>query len=150
MDQPTNDMDDQAAQVAELDRLNAVLNSAPGGDVNADRALWQHVAKLENWFFIARGSAENPSPYSLAAEPGMMICIYSSAARAQEAARLSGLVEPGAEGVPLYAMPVPMAINYVAAFAQTGAFGVTIDYPQIRAYTALANLGMLKKWLEES
>lgn len=136
--------------VAEIDRLNEAVKAAPAGDTAPQIALWQHVTRLENWFFIARGSSEQPRPYAVGLENGPMICLYSSAARATEAAGALGLTESEDAAVPLFAVPMPTAIDYVASFSQVGVAGVTLDHPRIGAYIPLANLGLLKGWIAES
>lgn len=141
--------DNDPEVVAELDRLNEAVRAAPAGDTSAQIALWQQAIKLERWFFIARGSADQPSPFGVAAEPGPMICLYSSAARANEAARSLGLVEEATDSVPLLAVPMPAAIDYLASFGQAGVFGVTLDHPRIGHFIPLANLAMLKQWAED-
>ncbi len=138
--------DNDPGMVAELDRLDAEVRAAPAGDTTAQIALWRHVTGLAHWFFIARGSGDRPRPYGVAAEQGAMICLYSSAARANEAARALGLVESEGGAVPLFGVPMPGAIDYVASFGEAGVFGVTLDHPRLGHYIPLANLGLLKGW----
>jgi hypothetical protein len=140
--------DNDPEMVAELDRLDEAVRAAPAGDATAQIALWRQVTGLENWFFIARGSADRPSPYGVAAEQGPMICLYSSAARATEAARALGLVDAEGGAVPLFGVPMPAAIDYVASFGKAGVAGVTLDHPRLGHYIPLANLGLLKGWVE--
>jgi len=140
--------DNNPEMVAELDRLDEAVKAAPAGDTTAQIALWRHVTGLEHWFFIARGSADQPRPYGVAAAQGSMICLYSSAARANEAARVLGLGDSGSDSVPLFGVPMPTAIDYVASFAKAGVFGVTLDHPRLGHYIPLANLGLLKGWIE--
>ncbi|BDZ38015.1 hypothetical protein [Microbacterium suwonense] len=140
----------EAEMTAELDRLHEAVRAAPQGDTAPEMALWKQVSRLPTWFFIARGSAEQPHPYSAGLEQGPVICIYSSAARATEAGRLLGLTEPGADSVPVFGIPMPDALEYVIRFQQAGAFGVSVDHPQIGSYIPLANLGIVKKWALES
>jgi hypothetical protein len=128
--------------LAELERLNAACVAAPG-DVEPQIALWRAVAGLESWVFINRGTAEQPRPYALAAEAGHMLCLYSSAARAQDAAHSSGLV-PAGEPVALFAVPLPAAIDWALSFGERGVVGVTLDYPQIGAWCPLPNLARLR------
>ncbi|MGH1564311.1 hypothetical protein [Mumia sp. DW29H23] len=142
-------MDNDPEMVAELDRLNEAVKAAPAGDTAAQIALWQQVARLERWFFLARGSAEQPRPYAVAFEHGPMICLYSSAARASDAGRVLRLADADGGPVPLFGVPMPAAIDYVAAFGQSGVAGVTLDHPRIGHYIPLANLGLLKGWIEE-
>lgn len=139
--------DDDADVVAELDRLDQAVRAAPAGDTTAQIALWRQVTGLEHWFFIARGSAEQPRPFAVAAEQGPMICLYSSAARADEAARTLGLADSEGGGVSLFSVPMPAAIDYVASFDKVGVVGVTLDHPRLGHYIPLANLGLLKGWL---
>ncbi|WP_410585678.1 hypothetical protein [Amycolatopsis sp. lyj-108] len=134
--------------VAELDRLDVAVKAAPAGDTTAQIALWRQATSLEHWFFVARGPADRPRPYTVAAEQGPMICLYSSAARANEAARGLGLADPDGGAVPLFGVPMPAAIDYVASFGEAGVFGVTLDHPRIGHYIPLANLGLLKGWIE--
>ncbi|MFC6093396.1 hypothetical protein [Saccharothrix lopnurensis] len=140
--------DDDPGVAAELDRLDAAVRAAPAGDTTAQIALWRRVTALEHWFFIARGLADQPRPYAVAAGQGPMICLYSSAARADEATRALGLVDPGTGTAPLFSVPVPAAIDYVASFGGGGVFGVTLDHPRLGHYIPLANLGLLKGWVE--
>ncbi len=140
--------DNDPEVVAELDRLDEAVKAAPAGDTTAQIALWRQVTGLEHWFFIARGSADQPRPYGVAAEQGPMICLYSSAARANEAARALGLGDPEGGAVPVLSVPMPAAIDYVASFGKSGVFGVTLDHPRLGHYIPLANLGLLKGWIE--
>ncbi|KAA1424811.1 hypothetical protein FE697_002530 [Mumia zhuanghuii] len=143
-------MDNTPEMVAEIDRLDEAVRAAPAGDTTAQIALWQQVTRLEHWFFIARGSAEQPRPYSVASAQGPMICLYSSAARATDAARALGVADPDGAPVPLFGVPMPAAIDYVASYGQAGVVGVTLDHPRIGHYIPLANLGVLKGWVEGS
>ncbi|WP_435735833.1 hypothetical protein V5D56_13570 [Cellulosimicrobium sp. PMB13] len=142
--------DNDPGLVAELDRLDQAVRAAPAGDTTAQIALWRQTTRLTTWFFIARGSADRPSPYGVASAQGPMICLYSSAARAREAARALGLV--GAEGdeAPLIGVPVPAAIDYLASFGAVGVVGVTLDHPRIGHHVPLANLAVLKGWADEA
>ncbi|MFJ5992828.1 hypothetical protein [Lentzea sp. NPDC092896] len=134
--------------VAELDRLDEAVRAAPAGDTTAQIALWRQAAALGHWFFIARGPADQPRPYAVAAEQGPMICLYSSAERASEAAHVLGLAESESGVVPTFGVPMPVAIDYVASFGQAGVFGVTLDHPRLGHHIPLANLGLLKGWIE--
>lgn len=140
--------DNDPATVAELDRLDEAVKAAPAGDTTAQIALWRQATALEHWFFIARGSADQPRPYAVAAEQGSMICLYSSAARANEAGHVLGLADSQGSVVPTFGVPMPVAIDYVASFGQVGVFGVTLDHPRLGHYIPLANLGLLKGWIE--
>ncbi|WP_196780848.1 tetratricopeptide repeat protein [Nocardioides sambongensis] len=142
--------DNDPETVAEIDRLSQAVRSAPEGDSTAEVALWQQVAGLRTWFFIARGPDDEPRPFALALDQGPVICLYSSAARAREAARL--LDAAGVEGgpVPLLGVPMPEAVDYVASFGRSGVFGVALDHPHAGHYIPLANLGMVKGWADGS
>jgi hypothetical protein len=140
--------DNDPEMVAELDRLDAAVKAAPPGDTTTQIALWQQVSRLDHWFFIARGHADPPRPYAVAFEQRPMICLFSSAARANEATRGLGLVDAEGGTVPLFGVPMPTAIDYVASFGKSGVFGVTLDYPRLGNYIPLANLGLLKGWIE--
>jgi len=134
--------DPSDAALAELDRLDAAVRDAPG-DISAQIRLWKAVAALEHWFFINRGTAEAPRPYAIAADAGQLLCIYSSPSRAQQTARDSGLVS-GDDAVPLFAVPLPTAIDWALSLGQYGIAGVAIDYPQLGAWCPLPNLAGLK------
>lgn len=138
--------DNDPAAVAELDRLDEAVRSAPAGDTSAQIALWRQAARLGTWFFIARGPEDQPRPYAVAADQGPMICLYSSAPRADEAARALGLAAEGTGSVPLLGVPVPTAIDYVASFAAAGVVGVALDHPRIGHHIPLGNLALLKTW----
>lgn len=140
--------DNNPETVAELDRLDEAVKAAPAGDTAAQIALWRQVTGLEHWFFIARGSADRPRPYAVASEQGSMICLYSSAARANEATRVLGPAASEGGAAPLFGVPMPAAIDYVASFDKSGVVGVTLDHPRIGHYIPLANLGLLKAWIE--
>ena len=128
--------------LAELDRLDAAVGAAPG-DIGAQIRLWRAVAALDNWVFINRGTPESPRPYAIAADAGQMLCIFSSASRAQQTARGSGFVAAD-EPVPLFSIPLPAAIDWALALGTRGVAGVTIDYPQLRAWSPLPNLAGLR------
>ncbi|ARU53062.1 hypothetical protein JOE63_002313 [Cellulosimicrobium cellulans] len=138
-------MDDDPAAVAELDRLAEAVRSAPAGDTTAQIALWRQATRLDTWFFIARGPGDRPRPYAVAAAQGPMICLYSGADRAKEAALALGLAAEG-DAVPLLGVPVPAAIDYLASFGAAGVVGVALDHPRIGHHVPLANLSLLKAW----
>lgn len=138
--------DNDPAAVAELDRLDEAVRAAPAGDTTAQIALWRQATRLETWFFIARGPADRPRPYAVGAAQGPMVCLYSSADRAKDAARALDLVAADDETVPLLGVPVPDAIDYVASFGGAGVVGVTLDYPRIGHHVPIGNLGLLKAW----
>ena len=140
--------DNDPAAVAELDRLDEAVRAAPAGDTTAQIALWRQATRLDTWFFIARGPEDRPRPYAVGAAQGPMVCLYSSADRAREAAVALGVVGEGA-GVPLLGVPVPDAIDYVASFGAAGVVGVTLDNPRIGHHVPLANLGLLMAWAAE-
>jgi len=140
--------DNDPEMVAELDRLDGVVKAAPAGDTTAQIALWRQVTGLEHWFFIARGTADRPRPYAVASEQGPMVCLYSSVERANDAARSLGLVDQEGGAAPLFGVPMPAAIDYVASLGQAGVVGVTLDHPRIGQYIPLANLGLLKSWVD--
>ena len=135
--------DPSDAVLAELDRLHAAAAAVPG-DIGAQIRVWQAVAALDHWVFINRGTTESPRPYALAAEAGQMLCIFSSASRAQQTARGSGLVSAD-DPVPLFSVPLPTAIDWALAFGPHGVAGVTIDYPQLGAWCPLPNLAGLRQ-----
>lgn len=134
--------DTLARDLAVIDRLSDASRAAPT-EIEPQIKLWTAVAALDRWFFIDRGTPEAPRPYSLAAPGGTMLCIYTSAERAAEAARANGLVAEGA-AVPMFAVPLPDAIAWVTSFGSAGVVGVTLDYPRIGAWCPLPNLARLR------
>lgn len=128
--------------LAELDALNEACRAAPD-DIDAQIRLWRAVAALDRWVFVNRGSEDDPRPYAIAAEPGNLLCIYSSGKRAQEAAYENGLV-PSDATVSLLAVPMPGAIDWALSFGELGVAGVTIDYPRLGAWSPLPNLARLR------
>ena len=135
--------DPSDAVLAELDRLDAAVGAAPG-DIAAQIRLWKAVAALEHWVFINRGTPESPRPYAIAADAGQMLCIFSSASRAQQTAHGSGLVSAD-DPVPLFSVPLPAAIDWALSLGQYGVAGVTIDYPQLGTWSPLPNLAGLRE-----
>lgn len=127
----------------EIDRLAAACQAAPD-DLDAQIRLWQAVAALDRWIFIDRGAEGQPRPYALAADAGQMLCIYSSADRAEQTAHTSGLVAPGGS-VPMFEIPLPRAIDWALSLGERGVAGVTIDYPQLGAWCPLPNLSRLRR-----
>ncbi|SMF00978.1 hypothetical protein L603_001000001010 [Cellulosimicrobium cellulans J34] len=140
--------DNDPAAVAELDRLDGEVRAAAPGDTTAQVALWRHVSRLATWFFVARGEPDRPRPYAVAAPQGPMVCLYSSATRARDAAHALGVV-PAGEPVPLLAVPMPDAVGYVASLGAAGVVGVALDHPRIGHFVPLANLTTLQAWVEE-
>lgn len=128
---------------AELDRLNAACLAAPT-EIDPQIRLWRAVTGLSHWFFINRGSADSPRPYALGAEAGNMVCIFSTPDRAQAAAEAAGLIAPGS-AAELLRVPLPVALDWIVSLGEYGVAGVTIDHPQIGAWTPLANLPRLRQ-----
>ena len=131
-----------ADTLAELHRLNDVCRAEPG-NIDAQIALWQAVARLKMWVCINRGTAEAPRPYMISGERGPILCLFSNGEQATETAHSSGLV-PATEPVPLFAVPLPEALDWAMSFGEYGVVGVTIDYPRIGAWSPLPNLAQLK------
>jgi hypothetical protein len=142
----TNREEQDAQAVDELDRLDAVRRDNPGQD--AEIAFWRAAARLGTWFFINRGDDENPRPFAVQLDGvGPVVSAYSSAERARDAAHGLGLVETGA-AVPLFGVPLPSALDWVASLASAGVGGVALDHPRIGAWIPLPNLAMLKPWAQ--
>lgn len=123
-------------------RIAALTAGAPDAEID----LWRAVVRLPQWFFIARGEADNPRPYGVAFDAGPVICLYSSAERANEAAASLGLIEEGGSTA-LLAVPLPAALDWMQSFAAAGVFGVALDHPQVGHYIPLPNLAFLQREL---
>lgn len=126
----------------QLDELNAACRADPS-NIDAQIQLWRAVAALEQWVFINRGTTEAPRPYAIASDFGQLLCIYSSPDRARDTARANGFVT-GDEPVPAFSVPLPAAIDWALSLGQYGISGVTIDYPQLGAWSPLPNLSRLR------
>lgn len=129
--------------LAELDRLNGACLASPG-DIGPPIRLWTAVVALDNWVCIDRGTPGEPRPFAVTVEAGPMVCIYSSASRARAAAHAGGLVPEGA-AVPVFAVPLPGALDWAMSFGERGVVGVTIDHPQIGAWCPLPDLALLER-----
>lgn len=129
--------------IAEIDRLNQECRARPG-EIEPQIALWRAVTALDFWVGINRGTPEAPRPYMLAAEAGAMLCVFSSATRAKEAAEANGLIAAG-DPVPLFVVPLPAALDWAMSFGEHGVTGVTIDYPRLGAWCPLPNLAGLRR-----
>ena len=134
---------DTSAASVEIERLSSECRAAPE-EIEPQVRLWKAIAALEQWFFINRGADDNPRPYAIAAEAGIMVCIYSSPERASEAALGAGLTS-GDEPMSLVRVPMPAALDWVVALGERGVVGVTIDHPRVGAWTPVANLPRLRQ-----
>lgn len=123
-------------------RVAALASGAPDAEID----LWRAVVRLPEWFFIARGEPDRPRPYGVAFDAGPVICVYSSAERAQRAARDLGLAGES-ESVPLMTVPMPAALEWIQSFAAAGVFGIALDHPTLGHYVPLPNLGFLQREL---
>ncbi|WP_146796885.1 hypothetical protein [Agrococcus baldri] len=142
-DPPRGALEPSPQAVAEIDRLDQVARARPD-ELQPQIDLWRAVAALEFWIGINRGTPESVRPYMLAAEAGPMLCVFSSATRAKEAAEANGLIAPG-EPVPLFIVQLPAALDWAMSFGEHGVIGVTIDYPRIRSWCPLPNLAKLRQ-----
>lgn len=136
------DLEPHPDVLAEIDRLGETCKTAPD-DIDSQIRLWTAVAALDQWFCINRGTSEQPRPYSLAAEAGTTLCVFSSAARARASAQANGLIAEGAP-ISLFVVPMPAALDWAMSFSEHGVIGVTIDYPQIGVWCPLPNLARLR------
>lgn len=134
---------DTSAASAEIERLSSECRAAPD-QIEPQVRLWTAIAALDQWFFINRGTNDEPRPYAIAAEAGNMVCVYSSPERANEAARAAGLVSSDAP-MSLLRVPMPAALDWVVSLGERGLVGVTIDHPQVGAWTPVANLPRLRQ-----
>lgn len=121
-------------------RVAALAGAAPDAEID----LWRAVVRLPQWFFIDRGEPDRPRPYGVAFDAGPVICVYSSAERAQRAARDLGLAGES-EPVPLMTVPMPAALDWIQSFAAAGVFGIALDHPQVGNYVPLPNLAFLRR-----
>lgn len=131
------------AVLAEIDRLDELSKAAPK-ELGPQIELWKAVTALSHWVCINRGTAAAPRPYMLAGASGPILCIYTSAARANQAARDNGLVPPG-ERVLLFAPPLPGALDWAMSFGKYGVVGLAVDYPELGSWCPLPNLARFRE-----
>lgn len=130
--------DNAPVMLEELARRSEARRAAPG-DQAAEMALWEAASRLGLWFFVNRGTAEQPLPLVLQVDgAGTLACVYSCQARAQEAAGDSGST---------FAVPMPAALDWLASFADRGVTGIVLDHPGIGAWIPLGNLSYLRRWV---
>jgi hypothetical protein len=137
------DRTDPHDAMAELDRLNDACRADPQSIEN-QIALWTAVSRLDEWFFINRGTTESPRPYGIAAEAGTTLCLYSTAERARSGARANGLVAEDSP-TPLFSTPLPQGLEWVLSLADAGVTAVVLDYPHLGAWTPVTNLASLRR-----
>jgi hypothetical protein len=137
------DSTDPQDAAPELDRLNAASRADPQ-NIEHQIALWSAVCGLDEWFFVNRGTPEAPRPYVLAGEAGVTLCLYSSAERAQAGARANGLLADDAPA-PLFSLALPQGLEWLLSLRDAGVSAVVLDYPQVGAWTPVANLASFRR-----
>ena len=123
--------------VATLDALSDAARARPGDFAVMD-ALWRAVYALPHWSFIARGSEDAPSPFIGQLANGPMVLAFTTRKRAHDGALAAGLDEEAASRV--LSVPLPGAVEWLAAFAQQGVAGVVFDMPAQGYVAPLQNL----------
>lgn len=141
-DQPALGAD--AATVAEIDRLAAASQAAPG-DRSAMDALWRAVYALDSWIFIARGEDDAPQPFIAEFGPGPLLMAFTTPERAKEGALNVGRDAAFAER--LLSVPLPAAIDWAAGFAPHGVAGILFDLPSQGYFAPLQNLIPMRDWM---
>lgn len=115
------------------------------GDVELQSALWREVFALEHWFFVPRGTPEQPQPLMLTLPEGPAILAFTSPDRARAAAQGLGLPPETSDSV--IAVSLPEAIEWAAGLAQHGVRVAVFDYG-VQGYLApLGNLVPMRDWL---
>lgn len=132
-----------ATVLATIDNL-AMRSKASPTDPGPQSALWKANSALPQWVCINRGTPTAPRPYMLAGQSGPILCIFTSAARAKQAAFDNGLV-PAGEPVLLFAPPLPQAVNWALSFGDYGVVGVAVDYPRLGSWCPLTNLARFQQ-----
>lgn len=129
--------DPTSETVSAIDALSDTARSQPESFAAMD-ALWRAVYALPHWSFIARGPDDAPSPFIGQLANGPMVFAFTTRQRAHDGALAAGLDEEAASRV--LSVPLPGAVEWLAAFAQQGVVGVVFDMPA-RGYMApLQNL----------
>jgi hypothetical protein len=129
--QPTDD------QVAAIDAAAEALRNAPDSFEAMD-GLWRAVYALPSWAFIARGTDDAPTPFVGELDAGPMVFAFTTLGRAREGALSAGLDEDAASKV--LSVPLPGAIEWLAALAESGVRGVVFDLPRFGYFAPLQNL----------
>lgn len=114
-------------------------------DVQLQSALWREVFALDYWFFVPRGTPEQPQPLMLTLPEGPAVLAFTSPDRARAAAPERGLPPEVSERV--LALPLPSAIESVAGLAQQGVRIVVFDYGLQGYHAPLGNLVPMRDWL---
>lgn len=109
----------------------------------AQLAAWQDAFDLETWFFIARGSDEEPTPFAMQLEGRGVIATFTSPERAVAFAAASGL--PEEEGRRLLAVPVDRVTDLLMGYLESGVDTLVLDPGTQDAALVLAALPHVKK-----
>jgi hypothetical protein len=102
--------------------LRAAMTSRAAPDI---MGFWSAYFRLPSWLLIARGEPGSPSPFVVVPADRPTILVFSDPRGAQLVGRAAGLSEE--EASKILALPMPLAVDWVAAFAQQGVRSVQFD-----------------------
>lgn len=88
-------------------------------------AQWRAAFGLERWFFIARGSGQQVTPFAVDADGAGTICVFTSPEGASRFGVSMGLSEQ--EAGYLMAVPSTGAVDYLVQFAADGVSTLVLD-----------------------
>ena len=132
--------------LAALDVAGEASRRAPA-DRDAQEKLWRAVLGLDRWFFLARGSDDQPTPFATNTDDGAVLFAFSTEERAHAAGVEFGMTEEEARR--MLVVPLPGAAVWVAAFAESGVDALVFDAPINGAMTPLTNLAAMAVWISE-
>ncbi len=133
--------------IAALDRAAEASKQAPT-DVAVQERLWRAAFALDRWFFLARGTDDEPTPFALRTDDGAVIFAFSTADRAHAAALGFGLSED--ESSRMLAVPLPSAAAWVASYAEAGVEALVFDAPGNGAMAPLSNLAAMAVYISQN
>lgn len=118
------------AQADAAAELPALLQAVRAADAGPDErlAFWSAIFGLPHWIFIARGSADRPSPFVVyAGADGRTptLLAFSHPKDAVDVARAAGL--PAAEAEQVLAVPMPGAVDWAVSLAESGVQAVQFE-----------------------
>ena len=100
-------------------------------------ALWRAVFSLEQWYFIARGNKDKPTPFASVVNGKPFLMGFTSTEGAQVFYARNKLDDGKSHGI----LSIPSRNTaYFTSFAQHGVFGILFNDHEKGFYTPLTNI----------